>query len=209
MSEVTISNKALGWVGGNRITSLDTSIDTSIEAQLCSDAYPGARDVVIQEGGFNFATKRYKFTPMVTQPDWGYTYQFLVPAKVLRVLRVSDNQFHPDQGTGVPWRLEANENDSTVISCNAQVIYVKTIIRIIDTTKFSPLMSEALSARMAMDLAIPIKRSVSLQQTMAQLYNKKMQLAMGIDNMQGTSEKLTNSSLTDARLSGIGIGPYV
>jgi len=210
MTDVTICNRALGWVGGNRITNLDTTIDGSVEAQLCSDNYAAARDVVLEEGGWNFATKRYLLTPLTVKPPWGYSNQFLVPTNVIRVLRVNDTPIDPDSGKGIPWRIEANEDDSRVIMSDAEKLYIKTIIRIIDTTKFTPGMEQALSARLAMDLAIPIKRSVSLQETMATLYQQKLRIAMSTENMQGTSEKLTNNSLTLARFSNTTtLGPFV
>jgi len=210
MTDVTICNRALGWVGGNRITNLDTTIDGSVEAQLCSDNYAGARDVVLEEGGWNFATKRYILTPLTVKPAWGDGNQFLVPTKVIRVLRVSDTPVNAGSGKGIPWRIEANEDDSKVIISNSELLYIKTIIRIIDTTKFTPGMEQALSARLAMDLAIPIKRSRTLQETMANLYQQKLLIAMSTENMQGTSEKLTNDSLTLARFSNSTIlGPFV
>ncbi|MFV2058792.1 MAG: hypothetical protein ACC707_20205, partial [Thiohalomonadales bacterium] len=100
-------------------------------------------------------------------------------------------------------------DDSRVIVSDAGILYVKAIIRIIDTSKFTPGMDQAISARLAMDLAIPIARSNSLQQTMATLYQNKLRVAMSTENMQGTSERLTNTSLIDARYQGGTIGPTV
>jgi hypothetical protein len=199
MAEIEICNRALGWVGGNRITSLDANVDKSNEANLCRENYDTSLDVVIEEGAWNFCQRRYKLLPLVSAPAWGYAREFLIPSEVIRMLRVTDSALNFNSGTGVEWKVKED-----TIESNAEVLYCIAVVRITDTTKFSPGMEHALSARMAMDLAIPLTRKNSVLDSMTKLYSKKMSLAMSFETMQGTQDNLNNSALLDARFRGSG-----
>ena len=84
-SEVDISNMALGWLGADRITSLD---DESVEAQLCKLNYPRSRDVVLEDVEWTFAVRRFILSPDPVVPLFNWGKKFLIPTEVLRVLTV-------------------------------------------------------------------------------------------------------------------------
>jgi len=201
-SEVDISNIALAYLGANQITSLD---DDSNDAALCKLMYAGLRDTVLADREWTFAVARVQLPALAAAPDWGYTYQFQLPPDVLRVLNLSDDKTQPVPPYDLKWRREGS-----AVACNSATIYVRYLKRIEDPNKFSPHFVQALAARMAADLAWPITNSKETVEKMTQLYALKLQDAMAVDGMQGSSDVLRAKQLHSARYSGSSsVGPYV
>jgi len=210
-SEVEICNIALGWLGGNLIISLN---DTSVEAKLCKANYAPLRDAVIEEREWSFATQRLEPSALVNGPLYGFDRAFQIPPEVIRVLQVSsagdvvngavvDGSFKSATrgGTGVgrESRLEWLVEGDQIIVSRAERIYIRALIQVIDTTKFSPAFDQALAARLAMDLAIPITASRTLQKDMAGMYADKIALAASSDGMQGRSYNVRSDAFTVVR----------
>lgn len=204
-SKVAICNQALGWLGGELITSFD---DDSNEAKLCNANYDQLRDAVLEEREWTFAVERIEPSRLTSTPKYGFTYEFQIPATVIRILQVSLKGADAGivglssdiYGTGlgdyqeIPWVREG-----ATIRCNAEQIYARVIQQITDTTKHSPAFDQALAARIAMDLAIPLTGSRALQQDMAAMYGEKIRLAASSDGMQGRNTRVRSSVLVSVR----------
>jgi hypothetical protein len=85
------------------------------------------------------------------------------------------------------------------VANNATRIVARALVRIADTTKFSPAFDQAFAARLAMDIAIPLTNSEKMQASMAGMYAEKMSLAAASDGMQGRSYNVRSDSLTVVR----------
>ena len=201
-SEVAICNQALGWLGGTLITSLT---DDSDEAKLCNANYASLRDAVLEEREWTFAVERITPARLAAAPEYGFAYQFEIPPSVIRVLQVSQKGATANltaeaysTGLGTYDAIEWVREGST-IRCDAEEIYARVIQQVTDTTKFSPAFDQALAARIAMDLAIPLTESRTLQRDMAAMYGEKINLAAASDGMQGRSQKTRSTSLISVR----------
>ncbi len=210
-SEVAICNIALSWLGGDLIISLD---DPSVEAKLCKANYAPLRDAVLEEREWTFAVKRLEYSQLVDSPLYGFDKAFQIPPEVLRILQVSlfddavldpgitgDFRSSSRSGTGMgrETRIEWLREADRVLANGAQRIVTRSLIRITDTTKFSPAFDQCLAARLAMDLAIPISNSEKMQSAMASMYGEKIALAAASDGMQGRSYNTRTDSLTMVR----------
>lgn len=206
-SEVAICNQALGWLGGELIISLD---DNSVEAKLCKANYTNLRDAVLEEREWTFAVKRLTAAALLESPLYGFDRAFQIPPEVLRVLQVSragsDVQAggsaggdRHGTGQGRETRIDWLREGATIVANNADSIYIRALVRITDTTKFSPAFGQCLAARMAMDLAIPLTNSEKMQRAMAAMYGEKIMLAASSDGMQGRSYRTRSDSLTVVR----------
>ena len=211
ISPVAICNLALGWLGGDLIISLD---DPSVEAKLCKANYELLRDAVIEEREWTFAVKRLEPAGLVAGPLYGFDKAFQIPPEVIRVLQVSragevidgtiiEGSFlsatRGGTGTGRETRIEWNREADMIFANNSDRIFIRALIRIEDTTKYSPSFDQALAARLAMELAIPITNSRTLQKDMASLYVEKMRLAAATDGMQGRSQNVRADAFTVVR----------
>lgn len=65
-TSITICNRAMQKAGANSITSLNTSVDTSKEAQQCAIAYEPLRRFEMRRNVWRFATRRTPIRPVGT-----------------------------------------------------------------------------------------------------------------------------------------------
>jgi len=194
VSEVSICNQALGWLGEKPIISFD---DASAAAQLCKNNYDLLRDAVQETRDWAFCMVRFKPAPLATPPAWGYSYQFQIPAGVFRLIFVGENDDSNESQPVDGWQREGDK-----IVANVNTIYVRAVGRVEDTAKFPPLFVQALAARIAADLAMPITNSRSLQSDMFKLFGTKLTEASNSDAVQGRTRIIKSRDLSvTARLS--------
>jgi len=196
VSETSICNQALGWLGMPEITGLSQANDS---AELCRNNYPFLRDAVLEEAAWTFATA--KATSLTAQTDgWGQDYAHDKPLEWISVLRVYRNISTRPYCTSEGWRME-----SGAVIARQETVYMWGIKRITDTGKFSPLFVQALAARLMMDLAMPLTNNPEMLALVTNLYAAKLKMAKTADGMQGANEQVRSSTLVDARASG-GLG---
>jgi hypothetical protein len=189
VSEVSICNQALSWLGQNAILSLD---DESVAAEWMNNNYPFIRDAVTEERMWTFATARYK-SVTATATEWGH-YVHDVPLGWLSVYRVFLDQRGLNQFTD--YRVESNG-----ILASVDTLWLWGLERVVDTGKFSTMFTQALAARIAADAAIPLTQNRQLQIDMWALYGDKLAAAAARDGQQGTNDKITQTTLVNSRFS--------
>ena len=187
-SEVSISNLALGWLGGELITSLD---DESTEAKLADANYDFARDAVLEDHAWTFATLRVILTPTEAEPAFGDTRQFLIPPDTIRIQRVSRTANDEDS---LDWVREGRH-----IIANVERVYVTYTRRVTDPSEFPPNFVACLAQRLAADMAIPLAESRSLQEQHWAIYMEKIADAAATDGMQGRSPRTKSTRLLGSR----------
>ena len=77
---VSISNRALTFLGAQPITSLD---DDTKEARACKRMFEQSRNQVLRGHPWNFAMKRVELAADTTSPVWGKTNAFSWPSDCL------------------------------------------------------------------------------------------------------------------------------
>jgi hypothetical protein len=196
MDEVTICNQALGWLGEPNITSFE---DGTKAAGLCKVNYPILRDAVIEARGWYFASVTYVSASVGEpgeQPDfpaWGDGFVHAIPADWLQVFQVYTNIDGPEK-VQAQWYREGN-----YIVANSNRVYMKGVTSVEDSKDFSVLFTQALAARIAADLAIPLTGDKTMQANMWSLYNDKLIEAASRSGQQARSERITASRLLNAR----------
>lgn len=189
VSEVTICNQALSWVGANKIGSLD---EPGAEAEWCKNNYDFLRDAVLEERMWTFATVRASST-VADKDAWGQEFIHRLPEEWLAVYRVYSDTNARRQA---PWQREGE-----FVRTPCATIYMWGLARITDTSKFSLMFVQALAARLAADMAIPLTEDRKLQADMWGLYQRKLAEAAARDGQQGRNEVIDKSQLVDARLN--------
>lgn len=189
ISEVSICNQALSWVGAKFITSLD---EPSSEAEWCKNNYDFIRDAVLEERMWTFAVARASSTT-ADKDGWGNLYEHRLPEEWLAVYRV----FEDSEGKRpAKW---VKEGPHVLSECDT--LYLWGLQRIVDTNKFTNLFVQAVAARMAAEMAIPFTENRQLQADLWGLYQQKLADAATRDGQQGRNEHITQTKLTGARLN--------
>lgn len=183
MSIVSICNKALSQIGDEGILSLD---DERKAAQYCKMLYDPCRKFVLRSYPWRFALKRYTLAPLKEKPLFGYDYQFVVPSDCLRVWKTREQQRYQVEGR--------------YILADRNVFAFIGISRIEDTAQFDPMFVEALSLRLAAELAVPLTASVSLKENLTKEYQQFVQQAKTASAMEGIQDIYAPQGWLEARI---------
>jgi hypothetical protein len=191
LSIVDVCNSALAKVGASRISSLN---DDTKEARLCKELYyPSAREL-LRSHPWNFAIVRVEVASIVAVPAFGFGYQFDLPSDCLRVLNV-DAEFSDDNGSFYKWKIEGRKlltDDST-----AKIKYISDVSA--SPHLFDPTFAEALSDKIASDLAYPMAQSNSLAARLDQKYRTSLAFARSYDAQEGSSNRFSADEWLNSR----------
>ena len=197
LSPIAICNLSLSWLGANLITSFE---DDTTESKLCLANYEPMRDSVEETYQWSFCTRRTYYgaaaDPLPDSDDPLNVYnefRFKILPDVLRVLLV-----HPDRDfkttSRLHWQIEAGH-----IVVDQNPVYAQEMFRVAETAQFTPGFAQALAARIASELALPITESGKKQELMYSLYLTKLDEAKTLDSMQGSSMKIQSTWMKNSR----------
>jgi hypothetical protein len=210
MTPLEIANLGLGWLARPRIASFD---DATKVAERVKDAFDGLRDAVLEDRDWTFAVSRRLLPRHPVAPEFGYRSRYEVPGDLLRVVTIEDPSdagldafaasLYPVSG-GIRWEVEGG---FILADTGAAELRTRGIARVTDPTRWSAGFCQALAARLAADLCVPLTENRSLQSDMWALYETKLNAAAANDGRQGRSQRLTASTLK-ARRFGYGVSGY-
>lgn len=89
-TKVDISNMALSLIGADSITSFEENTST---ARRIKTVYSTSVKALLRLHPFQCATKRIKLSPISTQPEFGYTYQFQLPDDLIRIINANTENY--------------------------------------------------------------------------------------------------------------------
>lgn len=183
-SEVDICNLALTKLGEEPIISLTAD---SKAGRLCNLHYALARDDTLRSHPWNFAVGRESLALSTTSPAYDFSNQFALPTDFLRVIST-------DLPRGAVWKVEGK-----FILTDSATLKIRYVKRITDTEQFDALFVQALAARIAWELAIPLTDTRTLQEQMFNLFNAKISEARTVDAGEGTPDQIEASTWLDSR----------
>lgn len=188
-SEIDICNMALSHIGAQ--SSISDFLEASVEAQQCSLLYAPARDAVLREHAWNFASRRAALADLGAPPP-GWRYRYSLPADCLVARKIlSENRSTQ--------KIEFEVSNFTVLTDQAQAVLAYTA-RVTDASKFDPMFVVALSWRLAVDLVPPITGSKTIQQTALSIYKNEIAAARAADAAEGTADSIHKVDWIQARI---------
>jgi len=185
---VELVNQALTSLGVEPINDLE---ENSRPARFAKQKYEHVRDVVLRSHVWNSATKRASLPRLEGVPVFGYAYQYQLPADFLRLLTINQ---HPKERH----RIEHNRVLLTDVEA-AQITYVARIDTIVE---MDLLLQEVIAARLAVELAMPLKGDIALRSQLMGEYQEKYAEAMYADAKEKPMEQLSGSEWVEGRQSG-------
>jgi hypothetical protein len=187
-SNVQIVNNALVRIGGSSIISLDENSEAARAANLI---YEQTRDAVLRDHLWNFAMSRSSLAANAVAPAFGYVYSYALPTNCLRVIQLEEKS--------MVFKIEGR--NLLTDESPARIIYVS---RVTDPNQFDAMFTEALSARLAAELAIAVAESNSLYQNMMEVYRMKITDARSIDGQESGEPEIVSDTWLDSRLNYAG-----
>tara|TARA_R110000803_G_scaffold140207_1_gene206785 strand:+ start:297 stop:899 length:603 start_codon:yes stop_codon:yes gene_type:complete len=187
-SVVQIVNNALVKIGANAILTLTEDSEAARAANLI---YEQIRDACIRDHVWNFAVNRVELAQNSTAPAFEFSYQYNLPSDCLRVLQMED--------MGMSYKIEGGKlltDEDT-----AKILY---LARVDDVNLFDSMFVEALSARIAAELAITLAESNTLYSNMMEMYKRKLGDARSMDAQESGYLEIVADTWLDSRINYAG-----
>lgn len=151
-SQIDICNIALSHLGDSaNITDLN---EGSAQADHCRVFYPNARDVALEMGIWDFATRREVLALVADAPPSSWAYAYSLPAACLRALAVLDVNF--DERNSQRFIIESLDDGTRVLYTDQVDATLRYTKKVTDTTQFTPLFVDAVGWLLASYLAGPV-----------------------------------------------------
>ena len=187
-------NYALQYLGEQPITSLD---DDSDRALTMKSFYYIARDSVLEDANWTFATKRFTPARNAVDPEWGWNYSYTIPSDIVRVTTVL-RDWGSSSVAGIGYYDFPNEMKSAhVIEGNEILSNDERTME--DEGNYSPLFMEAFAAKLAYLAALPITASMQKQQAALALHTGLIRSAKTRDGQQNTTRRFRSRWLEQSR----------
>lgn len=166
-SVVAICNLALAHIGVAEINSLTEATN---QARQCNLLFVPARDAVLREFPWNFATKMTRLAQApVSVPDWDYVYQY--PSDCLRAIRI-----YEASATTTEFRVVLLDGGKAIVT-NVANAYLEYTARVTDPALFDAQFIDAFSWKLAAELAAPLTGDPRLGQYAYQMYQQALRSA--------------------------------
>ncbi len=191
ISEVSICNTALAWLGQTPIVTLDDPADPN--AEKCRNVYPFLRDAVLEAREWTFA-KAKAISTTEQKDDWEEHYKHSFPEDWMTVTGCYKDT---KKDVEIFWLREGR-----YVLADYDTVYLQGTKRIVDTGQFTNMFVQALAARIAADLAIPLTQDRQMQADMWSLYQQKLAEAAARDGYQGSPQKSRAGGMILNRFTG-------
>lgn len=146
--------------------------DDSVEAHLCQQFYPIARDELLAEHAWTFATKREALADLVSTRD-DFAYAYALPTDCLKTRKLLPEGYAGDSESEV-FELE-NGIIYTDVPSVATLVYT---YRVVASGLYSPQFTTGLSLLLASYLAGPVLKDATGR--VQALLMKRAQVAIGV-----------------------------
>lgn len=192
ISEVKIVKLAFNMLGHE--SQITTIGENGRDGKLSLRHFGHARDLVLSEGDWNFATRRKTLSRDAVKPPFGFLHYYLLPADFDRELVMYNSKANykieaTDQGT----RLATDE---TIVN----LIYISLNE---DVTQWPPLVREAIVQRLAMSMCMTITKDVALYNRLEISYERAKKKAWKMDQRSGTPRRIDSQGFTGYKVSNI------
>lgn len=176
-SDIQICNMALSRVAYTQ--PIVSFTEKSKAAELCSVFYAQMRELVLTSFPWPFAESVVNLADIGNPaPGWAYRYRY--PADCLKVREIIQpgqrRSLTSDQQ--IPFKI-GYDAGGRVIHTDQPEAGVRFTYRVLDSTFFDALFTDALAWRLGMELALPLSSKPDLQQFCASGYQQALTVAEG------------------------------
>lgn len=187
ISTVSIANGALTLLGDKLITDLTENTE---QGRAVNARYEHVRDAVTRAHPWKSALSLANIATNATTPEWGFTNEFNLPTDpyCLRVLEIEDLEMEQ-------WEVQGRK-----VFCDNSSINMRYIKRLLDPMQMDALLIDAISARLAHDVAYRLTGSRAMRGDMWRHYQEVLKEARSINGQEGLPPTISSDIFTEARL---------
>lgn len=204
-SVVDIANMALSRIGNSqRINSLD---EASLQAEQCNLFYEQARDFVLRDYPWGFATAFVELAQVTVNPDPRFLYAYAQPQDCLKIRGIVNQAFsgadiwcwdHMPRIPRVEYRVIHGQNQP-LIATNASPATLEYTVRIEAPETFDPIFVSALAWKLASQIAPAISRDGNAAQLCEAAYQGEIRQAAAAAMNESAAAPRPESSFITGR----------
>jgi hypothetical protein len=188
-SAVELCAQALVRLGAAPITSF---AEPTLEAKVAARLYPLTRDALLASHPWSFTLREVELLPLAEpSPPGSGGKLFALPADCLRVVSAGPR----GRGRGLEYRIQGQRLvagvDQLVLTYQAAPA----------ETDLPAWFAQALVARLAAELCLPITENAQRAEALAKIAERETRQARLIDSQQATPNRIEDFSLIEARFA--------
>lgn len=186
MSLLDILNRALDKLGQKPLVN---TAEPGPNAARVRRMWPACRDAVLREHPWKCATKRVQLNELKEKPLFGFSHRYQLPSDFLRLVAVEP------QGASV-------EVEGNTLLADVRGLAIAYVSRVENPRLYDAALSEALSLKLASELAYGTTGSSSLAEQLRAEYQQKLKEARGHDAREGSGQTRSMGTWSRAKLGG-------
>lgn len=177
-SVIQVANRALTKLGSGRITSLSDDVKAARSINSC---FEDIRDDELRANRWQFAMKRVSLAALASSPEFGFQYQYALPADFLRLDMIND-----EYPAAVMDNYIGSETQEYMVEGNliltdiAAPLKLRYISRIDDPNQWDVNFREMVASRIAMEICEDLTQSDTKKQSAAKDYDRAKKVAIRI-----------------------------
>lgn len=190
-SKTDICNAAMTLLGQPPIQDITDVLN--VNANRCNQFWEMARDAVLEDFPWHFATRRIQLALSdYTPPGEEYEYAFALPSDCLKVQNLNDED--------IAYTIETDDEGNMLLLTNEDEIYLRYTWRNEMPGRWSLNFCEALAAKLAIYLCGPVigKNNTKIE-IFSKMYEDALSRARRITTDQGNEPTEASSSWLNAR----------
>jgi hypothetical protein len=162
-SKTDIANMALHRVGAQRIMDLNDTDSKS--ARVLRDFFEPAIREVGRLAEWQCLKDRATLTQLATAPAFGWDYAYQLPVTFLRLVKLNGVDYRGQPGTD-------HEIEGRTLLTDAATADIEFIAYKEETADYDPLFVKAIVAKLAAEIAVPIRQDEGLAARMMEEFEK-------------------------------------
>lgn len=195
MNKLQLCNIALSKIGSFSIKSLS---EKSEEAKKCNTFLDHVISASLEETNWPCSNKLVVLTLDADYVPFKYNYSYVYPDGALCIRRITCEAEVPSAGP-LEYIITNNEYDELRIQTNVDSAYAEITLINSSVENLPPTLIEAISCRLAAELAVPIANNYNLREHMMKMYNTYLPRARVVAANQQRKAIAQNNKYRDAR----------
>ena len=191
-SKTDIGNMALDLLSAGNVQDIENP--TNPTAELLARWYDQARRNVLRSHPWNCASKRVVLAASSTDPEFGYTAAFPVPADFIRLKYICDSD-----GNIIQASEYTPEDNRILYNGDSGVLNLVYVYDLTDVSRMDSMLIDLIALELALCIAFKVTEGQTNVERVGQLYKQRAALARAIDGQESPPRKITRSKALGAR----------
>ncbi|ELY5938435.1 hypothetical protein SNN83_001512 [Cronobacter malonaticus] len=195
-TKIIIINRALTKLGAELLMS---ESDNNKASRAIEAVYDGVLENILRVYRWSFAIKRAKLAALSTAPEYGYLYQYPLPADCLRIDMVTNLEHQDWCGYTIPippYQVEGRK----ILTDTESPVFIRYGSKVEDPALFDSAFVEAFACALALEICESITQSSTKKQAAQQDFDLAIKQARSASAIERPPVQQQETSWYTARL---------